>query len=79
MPKVHIRIRLRKYSELVNAVSVNNYLWVDVEGVAHKFTADILSDARNNASSTCQLNLSSTTSVKSMPLKSAPSRFISLK
>ena len=68
-----------KYSELVNAVSVNNYLWVDVEGVAHKFTADILSDARNNASSTCQLNLSSTTSVKSMPLKSAPSRFISLK
>ena len=51
-----------KYSDLVNAVSVNNYLWVDVEGVAHKFNADILSDAQNNASSSCQLKLSSTRS-----------------
>jgi hypothetical protein len=47
---------------------VNKYLWVDVEGVAHKFSADILSDAQNNASSSCQLKLSSLKSFTSKAL-----------
>jgi len=50
--------KIVKYRDDANTV----YLWVDVEGVAHKFTPDILSDAQNNASSTCQLKLSSTRS-----------------
>jgi hypothetical protein len=54
--------KMVKYSETVDSVVVNKYLWVDVEGVAHKFNADILSDAQNNASSSCQLKLSSTRS-----------------
>lgn len=48
-----------KYPETINNVTVNKYLWVDIEGVAHKFTPDILSHAQNNASSSCQLKLSS--------------------
>ena len=51
-----------KYPETVDSVVVNTYLWVDVEGVAHKFPTNILSDARNNASAPCQLKLSSTRS-----------------
>ena len=53
--------KMVKYPETVGAanVTVNKYLWVDVEGVAHKFTPNILSDAQNNASSSCQLKLSS--------------------
>ena len=49
--------KMVKYQETVDNVKVNKYLWVDVEGVAHKFTPDILSDAQNNASSSCQLKL----------------------
>jgi hypothetical protein len=49
-----------KYPETVESVVVNKYLWVDVEGVAHKFPTSILSDARTNASSPCQLKLLST-------------------
>jgi hypothetical protein len=51
--------KMVKYPETVDGVGVNKYLWVDVEGVAHKFTPNILSDAQNNASSSCQRKLSS--------------------
>lgn len=57
-----------KYPETVGTATVTKYLWVDVEGVAHKFTPDILSDAQNNASSSCQLKLSS---LKSFASKAA--------
>jgi len=57
-----------KYPETVGTATVNKYLWVDVEGVAHKFSADILSDAQNNASSSCQLKLSSLKSFDSKDL-----------
>ena len=57
-----------KYQETVDNATVTKYLWVDVEGVAHKFTPDILSDARNNSSALCQLKLSS---VKSFINKAA--------
>lgn len=57
-----------KYPETVAGVVVNKYLWVDIEGVAHKFTPNILSDSQNNASSSCQLKLSS---IKSFPNKAA--------
>jgi hypothetical protein len=60
--------KMVKYSETVDTVVVNKYLWVDVEGVAHKFSADILSDAQNNASSSCQLKLSSLKSFASKDL-----------
>lgn len=56
--------KMVKYPETVD----NKYLWVDVEGVAHKFSADILSDAQNNASSSCQLKLSSLKSFSSKDL-----------
>jgi hypothetical protein len=51
--------RMVKYREITNNVSANKYFWVDVEGVAHKFSPDILSDDQNNASNSCQLKLSS--------------------
>lgn len=54
-----------KYPETVGTATVTKYLWVDVEGVAHKFTPDILSDAQNNASSSCQRKLLSTRSFDS--------------
>lgn len=57
-----------KYPETTNTVSVNKYLWVDVEGIAHKFNPDILSDAQNNGSSSCQLKLSSLRSFDSKEL-----------
>ena len=57
-----------KYPETVGTATVTKYLWVDVEGVAHKFTPNILSDSQNNASSSCQLKLSST---RSFPNKAA--------
>jgi hypothetical protein len=60
--------KMVKYPETVDNVIVNTYLWVDVEGVAHKFTPDILSDAQNNASSSCQLKLSSLKSFASKDL-----------
>lgn len=60
--------KMVKYSETVGTATVTKYLWVDVEGVAHKFTPDILSDAQNNASSSCQLKLSS---LKSFASKAA--------
>ena len=60
--------KMVKYSETVGTATVTKYLWVDVEGVAHKFTPDILSDAQNNASSSCQLKLSS---LKSFDSKNA--------
>jgi hypothetical protein len=60
--------KLVKYPETVASVVVNKYLWVDVEGVAHKFSPDILSDAQNNASSSCQLKLSSLRSFASKDL-----------
>jgi hypothetical protein len=60
--------KMVKYPETVDSVVVNKYLWVDVEGVAHKFSADILSDAQNNASSSCQLKLSSLKSFSSKDL-----------
>lgn len=34
------------------------YVWVDIEGVAHKFEPGVLSDMANNASSTCQNKMS---------------------
>lgn len=60
--------KMVKYPETVGAATVTKYLWVDVEGVAHKFTPNILSDAQNNASSSCQLKLSS---LKSFTSKNA--------
>lgn len=60
--------KMVKYPETLESVVVNKYLWVDVEGVAHKFSADILSDAQNNASSSCQLKLSSLKSFASKDL-----------
>jgi hypothetical protein len=60
--------KMVKYPETVDSVVVNKYLWVDVEGIAHKFSADILSDAQNNASSSCQLKLSSLKSFSSKDL-----------
>jgi hypothetical protein len=60
--------KMVKYPETVDSVVVNKYLWVDVEGVAHKFSADILSDSQNNASSSCQLKLSSLKSFASKDL-----------
>ncbi len=57
-----------KYPETVDNARVTKYLWVDVEGVAHKFPTSILSDARTNASRSCQLKLSSIKSFDSKEL-----------
>lgn len=46
----------------INNVNSRVYVWVDIEGIAHRFDPTILSDVINNASSTCQSKLSMTIS-----------------
>jgi hypothetical protein len=57
--------KMVKYPETVDGVVVDKYLWVDVEGVAHKFSADVLSDA---PSGSCRLKLSQLRSFASKDL-----------
>ena len=46
------------YTTTANTVKTRIYVWVDIEGIAHKFDPTILSDLVNNASATCQSKLS---------------------
>ena len=50
------------YTTTVSNVQSRVYVWVDIEGIAHRFDPTILSDVINNASSTCQSKLSMTAS-----------------
>lgn len=42
------------FLETTGGVSKKKYAWIDIEGVAHIFSDDILTDTGNNASATCQ-------------------------
>lgn len=59
------------FSTTVNNVSSRVYVWVDIEGIAHKFDPTILSDVINNASATCQSKLSMANTNTTYPSEAA--------